>query len=158
MGVQTVVLRLLQPVWDDILAGAIAAAPGAAGALNAAHVGLLVDAPPWALDMDATAATEADFDGYARKPVVWGTIGHAPSKRSKVPITSIRWTKTAGIVSNVIRAVGLFSAITAGDMLAVAYLGTPVEIVDELTPLDLHLVLMMPGTESPDQGEVTTIQ
>lgn len=158
MSVQTVVLRLLQPVWDDILAAAVAAGPGGAGALNAAHVGLLVDAPPFALDMDGTLATEANFDGYARLPVTWGVVGHAPTKRSKVPITSIRFTKTAGDISNVIRAVGLFSAISAGDLLAIAYLGIPVEVMDELTPLDLHLVLMMPGTESPDQGEVTTIQ
>lgn len=158
MAVQTVALRLLQGVWGDLLTAAIAAAPGAAGPLSGAHVGLLVEAPPWAVDMDGTTAVEANFDGYVRHPLAWGPVGHAPDKRSKVPANATRFVKSAGVISNVIRAVGLFSAVIEGDMLAVGYLGTPVEILSELTPLDLHLVVAMPGSATPDQGEVTTIQ
>jgi hypothetical protein len=156
MQVQSVRVRLTQAALDLMAANAIALAP-AAGALHGAEMGLLAANAPFSLTMTEADIQEPTFAGYARMPVVWGTVGHDAGGRSTVHSGSVEFSPTDDVVPTTIFGVALFSAVTAGVLLGVGNIGSPVELNGPVDDLTVALAISYPGTEAPDWGTAAVL-
>ena len=114
------------------------------GLLGTAHVGLF-QAPTPAFNINRVLAdiTEATFDGYARKPVVWGNQSVDPAGRQSVHGGGLLFSPTGAVTPNTLTGIFLADALVAGILLALAYFAEGVAfdgIEDDLTIVPVFAV------------------
>jgi len=134
------------------------AAAAATGAFATAHMALLTDMAGFSPGMSGADVTEADYNGYARKPIVWAGVSHTPEGRTAAHGGGLLFSPTDDLVPNTIIAAALFDALTAGNLLGIATFDEAVELPGPLADVSLVPVVMLPIPATSDNGEVAVVQ
>lgn len=149
-------LYLLPDVLAALLGNAVSTGGGPT-ALNTAHVGLATALAGFTPTFDPATIVEADFAGYARKPVTWGTVGVDSDGRASLHGGSVLFSPTDDVTPNAIRGVVLYDALTAGAVLGVAEYADVIPLAKPDDDLTVVVTVSLPAGDSPDYGTSTAI-
>jgi len=129
--VNAAMAKILTDILDETVAG------NHDGLLADAHVGLFQTGTPGFSEGRVLAdIVVATYDGYARQPVVWGSVGVDPNLRQSVHGGGLLFSPTGSVTPNTLTGIFLADALVAGNLLGLAYFETPISfasIADDLT-------------------------
>lgn len=153
---QAVALRLVRNALAHVLSDVLfpASQTAVAGTFNVAYLGLFTAWPGFSIDLQVSQLTEPTFGGYARKLMSWGDEGIDKNNRPQVLGLLNQWQPTDSSASNNILGAFLASASSAGQLLAVGLLTTPIVLGTPVDLLGLVPRIAIPGAEVPDWGEI----
>src|SRR5262245_28350829 len=157
MSSRTVELQPLRALLDDALA-ALNATTGAPGVLKTAHVALLSEAPAYSVDMVAATLKECTYDGYARIPVVFGTVSHSDTGQSQLQGAAALFSPTGIVTPGVAAGCAIYDALTAGNPLAVATFSPPYTMAAPSDDLTVVPVISLPAASGGGYGSVVAVK
>jgi hypothetical protein len=105
---------------QGLAAAAIAnvASGGYTGPLKTAYLGLCIAPTPAFNQLSLiTTITEANYDGYARQEIMWGTTYQSSSQLQVIPGGSLVFQPSDSTVPNTITGAFIADALTAGNLL-----------------------------------------
>ncbi len=135
---QALLTKILAQLIEHAVAGPYS------GALDGVFIGL--SKPPTGTltsNSPFTAITEANYDGYARQPIVWRApyveIGGAISLQS----AQTYWTPTDTLIQNTINGMFVADALTAGNLLASEIFAVPQPLAGPQNAFSLALIFAL---------------
>jgi len=133
---------MLAGVFNDILG--YDPSSGMRGILNGVYMALFqVGSPAPSPSSTVSSQTEATYDGYARQAVTWFPTDISPLGPQEVVSANLQFRPTDSSVANTITQVGIVSALSAGTLLLLAQLATPVALNATTTMLTAAAVFQM---------------
>ncbi len=152
MGVQSIPIRLVEGGGVQVLANMLAdTVLGGNGTLVGCYLGLFTAWPGYSFTRVLADLTAANYTGYARQLLVFGTQGTDPDERPEVESASLLFSPTDGVTPNTIIGVFLADAVAAGNLLGVGLLPAPVELNDASDDLTVAVKIAIPA-DADDWG------
>lgn len=141
---------------EALMTAATQAASGAAGPIHAVFAGLYVGPTPApSVNRVIGDITEPGYTGYARQAIVWGAEYRSTGGLLAINGGSLTWQPSDAVAPATITGVFIASLITAGVLLGMAQLDTPVPLPDALSSMDTIITQGLSGAGS--YGTVTVV-